>query len=129
MLFARVNARALVRMPAADTTNASDPACDVPGRFAVHYVIGDSITIRLAEGTVEDMEVIGQVEGHHWEPPACASAPAPDTLPPPSTPPAAGRARPNSGAPPPPLPSDAGSAASSRPWRSGAARLGKRNRR
>jgi hypothetical protein len=75
-LVARGNARALYRMPPGDTTNASDPACSRPGRFAIHLVVGDTITISMRDGTVEEMQVIGQVSGTHLEPPECTPAAA-----------------------------------------------------
>ena len=40
-----------------------------PGRFAIHYVIGDEITILLnPEGEAEKMEVVGETRGIHLEP-------------------------------------------------------------
>jgi hypothetical protein len=41
------------------------PGVDAP---AVHYVLGDTITIVMVEGEVDRMEVIGQVRGVHVEP-------------------------------------------------------------
>jgi lipopolysaccharide export system protein LptA len=102
LLEARGNARALYRLAPADTTGAADPTCAQPGRFAVHYVLGNSITISMgADGVVKGMEVVGQVAGEHLEPPACRAA-SPSA---PATPPAG--AAPGSGAPSPqpPLPS------------------------
>jgi hypothetical protein len=44
-------------------------AAEEPGQFAVHYVIGDVITILLNEaGEAEHMEVVGQTRGIHLEP-------------------------------------------------------------
>jgi lipopolysaccharide export system protein LptA len=108
-LVARVNARALYRMPAADTTNAADPACAGPGRFAVHYVVGDSITITMRNDEVNEMTVIGQVHGQHWEPPACAAAPQ-DSIVTPAPPPPASTPPPGSAGTPVPPPPDSGSA-------------------
>ena len=40
-----------------------------PGQFAIHYVVGDEITILLnPEGEAEKMEVAGQTRGIHLEP-------------------------------------------------------------
>ena len=62
-IVARVEARTLYRLPPSDTTAL--PGTDAP---AVHYVLGDEITIVMAEGAVERMEVIGQTRGLHLEP-------------------------------------------------------------
>jgi hypothetical protein len=61
-LSARGSARSLYRMEASDSTLAAD------GRLAVHYVVGEEITIYLVEGEVERMEVRGQTQGTHLEP-------------------------------------------------------------
>ena len=98
------NARALYRLPPADTTEAPDSTCAGPGRFAVHYVLGHTITISMRDGGVAGMEVTGQVAGEHLEPPACrAAAPAADTTAPASAP-GAGTPPPPPGGAPPPLP-------------------------
>jgi hypothetical protein len=96
------NARALYRLPPADTAEAADSTCAGPGRFAVHYVLGHTITITMRDGGVAGMEVTGQVAGEHLEPPACrAAAPAADTTAPaPGAPPP----QPPPGGAPPPLP-------------------------
>ena len=62
-IVARVEARSLYRLPPSDTT--ARPGEDAP---AVHYVLGDEITILMAEGEVDRMEVIGQTRGVHLEP-------------------------------------------------------------
>ena len=74
-LVANGHARALYRLPASDTTAATDPACNGPGRFAVHYVLGKTIVVTMKEGVVDQMEVTGQVAGEHLEPPPCRAAP------------------------------------------------------
>ena len=62
-IVAMVSARSLYRLP------ASDPAAvageDPP---AVHYVVGDRITIVMREGEVDRLEVEGQTTGIHLEP-------------------------------------------------------------
>ena len=56
------------------------------GRFAIHYVVGDEITILLNEaGEAEKMEVVGQTHGIHLEPVArpgmgADSVVVPDTM-------------------------------------------------
>ena len=62
-IVARVEARSLYRLPPSDTIAV--PGRDAP---AVHYVLGDEITILMAEGEVDRMEVIGQTRGVHLEP-------------------------------------------------------------
>jgi lipopolysaccharide export system protein LptA len=62
-IVARVEARSLYRLPPSDTT--ARPGKDAP---AVHYVLGDEITILMAEGEVDRMEVLGQTRGVHLEP-------------------------------------------------------------
>jgi hypothetical protein len=47
---------------------------------AVHYVVGQEITIHMFEGEVEAMEVLGQTRGVHLEPLGRAATPA-DTIP------------------------------------------------
>ena len=62
-------------MAASDSTVAAEE-----GRFAIHYVIGDEITILLNEmGEAEKMEVVGQTRGIHLEPLGGDSQPA-DTV-------------------------------------------------
>jgi lipopolysaccharide export system protein LptA len=74
-LETRVQARSMYRMAPSDSTLAEDP-----GRFAIHYVVGDQITIILnEEGEAERMEVEGQTRGIHLEPIPGASG-VPDTL-------------------------------------------------
>jgi len=58
-LVARVRARSLYRMAASDST-VTEPA--------IHYVIGDEITITFTDGEVERMEVTGATRGIHLEP-------------------------------------------------------------
>ena len=60
---------------------ASDSAIVAEGgRFAVHYVVGDAITILLNEdGEAERMEVMGQTRGIHLEPVKRGGLPA-DTV-------------------------------------------------
>ena len=63
-LVARVSARSMYRMAPSDSTLAAEGE-----RLAIHYVIGDEITILLNEdGEAERMEVIGQTRGIHLEP-------------------------------------------------------------
>jgi lipopolysaccharide export system protein LptA len=62
-IVARVGARSLYRLPPQDSTARS--GVDLP---AVHYVVGDEITIHMREGEVEAMEVVGQTRGVHLEP-------------------------------------------------------------
>jgi hypothetical protein len=63
-LVARGRARSMYRMAASDSTVAEEP-----GRFAVHYVVGNEIRILLnPEGEAERMEVEGQTRGIHLEP-------------------------------------------------------------
>ena len=63
-LVAKVGARSMYRMAPSDSTLAAEG-----NQRAIHYVIGDEITIVLnAEGEAEHMEVIGQTRGIHLEP-------------------------------------------------------------
>jgi len=63
-LLARVNARSMYRMAPSDSTLAAEG-----DQLAIHYVIGDEITILLnQDGEAERMEVIGQTRGIHLEP-------------------------------------------------------------
>jgi lipopolysaccharide export system protein LptA len=63
-LVASGRARSMYRMAPSDSVAAEEP-----GRFAVHYVIGEVITILLNEaGEAEHMEVVGQTRGIHLEP-------------------------------------------------------------
>jgi hypothetical protein len=62
-IVARVGARSLYRLPPEDSTAA--PGVDPP---AVHYVVGDEITLIMADGEVQSMEVVGQTRGVHLEP-------------------------------------------------------------
>jgi hypothetical protein len=78
-LVAKVEARSMYRMAPSDSTVAEEP-----GRFAVHYVTGEEITILLnEEGEAEHMEVVGQTRGIHLEP--LAQAAMADSLAPPDT--------------------------------------------
>lgn len=47
-----------------------------PPRPAVHYVVGDRITIVLSEGEVEHMEVVGRTRGLYLEPQGTPPEPA-----------------------------------------------------
>ncbi|MCJ7630103.1 MAG: hypothetical protein MUO50_17145, partial [Longimicrobiales bacterium] len=63
-LVARGNARSMYRLAPSDSTLAAEGK-----RLAIHYVIGDEITILLnSEGEAERMEVVGQTRGIHLEP-------------------------------------------------------------
>jgi hypothetical protein len=74
-LLAMGRARSMYRMAASDSTIVAEG-----GRFAVHYVVGDAITILLNEdGEAERMEVMGQTRGIHLEPVKGGRLPA-DTL-------------------------------------------------
>ncbi|MSR20661.1 MAG: hypothetical protein EXR91_06730 [Gemmatimonadetes bacterium] len=73
-IVARVGARSLYRMPPEDSTAVV--GVDAP---ALHYVMGDEITIVMNQGEVEVMEVVGQTRGVHLEPLRPGGSP-PDTL-------------------------------------------------
>lgn len=62
-IVARVRARSLYRLAASDT--AARPGTDPP---AVHYVVGNEISIEMGEGEVRTMQVVGQTRGVHLEP-------------------------------------------------------------
>jgi hypothetical protein len=63
-LLAQGSARSMYRMAPSDSTLAEEG-----GQFAIHYVVGDEITILLTEeGEAERMEVVGQTRGIHLEP-------------------------------------------------------------
>lgn len=68
-IVARVGARSLYRLPPQDSTARA--GVDLP---AVHYVLGDEITIHMSEGEVQAMEVVGQTRGVHLEPLSRAAA-------------------------------------------------------
>ncbi|HET9949282.1 MAG TPA: hypothetical protein VFQ22_10200 [Longimicrobiales bacterium] len=68
-VVARVDARSLYRLLPEDTTARA--GVDPP---AVHYVVGDEITIHMRDGAVEEMVVVGQTRGVHLEPLSGASA-------------------------------------------------------
>ncbi len=80
-LLAQGNARSMYRMAPSDSTLAAEG-----GHFAIHYVVGDEITILLnAAGEAEKMEVTGQTRGIHLEPtgvepPVADSLSLPDTV-------------------------------------------------
>jgi lipopolysaccharide export system protein LptA len=75
-LVARVGARSMYRMAASDSTVVAEG-----GRFAIHYVTGDEITILLnEEGEADRMEVIGQTRGIHLEPIAGQGVPVDSVL-------------------------------------------------
>jgi predicted RecA/RadA family phage recombinase len=71
-IVARVGARSLYRLPPEDS--AAVPGVDPP---AVHYVMGDEITLLMEDGEVQSMEVVGQTRGVHLEP---LSGAPPDSL-------------------------------------------------
>jgi len=62
-LIARGSARSLYRLAATDSTMVEEE-----GRLAIHYVIGDEITIVMQDGEVDRMEVAGETHGIHLEP-------------------------------------------------------------
>lgn len=62
-ITASVSARSLYRLTPSDAS--AEAGVDPP---AVHYVVGDRITIVMRDGEVERMEVEGQTEGVHLEP-------------------------------------------------------------
>lgn len=62
-IVARVGARSLYRLPPEDSTAVA--GVDLP---AVHYVVGDEITIYMEAGEVSEMKVLGQTRGVHLEP-------------------------------------------------------------
>jgi len=62
-IVARVGARSLYRLPPADSTAVAGR--DAP---AIHYVVGDEITIVMRSGEVDHMNVLGQTHGVHLEP-------------------------------------------------------------
>jgi lipopolysaccharide export system protein LptA len=62
-VVARVRARSLYRLPPSDTT--ARPGTDPP---AVHYVVGDEITIEMEGGEVADIRIVGATRGVLLEP-------------------------------------------------------------
>ncbi len=58
-----MGARSLYRLLPEDSTSRA--GVDRP---AVHYVMGDSITIHMTGGEVQEMQVVGQTRGIHLEP-------------------------------------------------------------
>jgi hypothetical protein len=80
-LIAKVGARSLYRMAASDSTITEGEE----RRMAIHYVVGEEITIYMNEGEVEHMEVTGATQGIHLEPIRLEGGGAPgagvDTLP------------------------------------------------
>jgi lipopolysaccharide export system protein LptA len=63
-LVARGNARSMYRMAPSDSTLVEEG-----NLFAIHYVVGDEITVLLNEaGEAEKMEVKGETRGIHLEP-------------------------------------------------------------
>ena len=74
-IVARGEARSLYRLPPSDTTAL--PGKDPP---AIHYVLGDEITIVMVEGAVDRMEVVGQTRGVHLEPVLVVADSAADSL-------------------------------------------------
>ena len=69
-LVARGAAKSLYRMDPSDTTGTV-----AAGRRALHYVVGDGITITMVDGEVDRMEVTGKTQGFHLEPLAVGQAP------------------------------------------------------
>jgi len=63
-LVARVDARSLYRIAPTDSTLVEED----DNRLAIHYVIGDEITIVMRGGEVDRMEVAGNTRGIHLEP-------------------------------------------------------------
>jgi hypothetical protein len=63
-LVARVGARSLYRIAPTDSTLVEQD----DRRLAIHYVIGDEITIVMKGGEVDRMEVAGNTRGVHLEP-------------------------------------------------------------
>ena len=72
-IIARGDASTLYRLTPSDTT--SRVGTDPP---AVHYVVGDQITITMVNGEVDGMDVVGAARGVHLEP--LVRTVAPDTL-------------------------------------------------
>lgn len=62
-IMARVQARSFYRL--LPTDSSAQAGIDPP---ALHYVVGDEITIHMDAGELESMEVVGQSEGLHLEP-------------------------------------------------------------
>lgn len=62
-IVAIASARSLYRLPSSDPTAVA--GVDPP---AVHYVVGDRITIVMRGGDVDRMEVVGSTTGVHLEP-------------------------------------------------------------
>lgn len=62
-IVAIASARSLYRLPASDP--AAVAGVDPP---ALHYVVGDRITIVMSAGNVDRMEVVGSTTGVHLEP-------------------------------------------------------------
>lgn len=62
-IVALINARSLYRLPPSDST--ARVGTDPP---AVHYVLGNQITIEMNQGEVVGMRVVGQTRGVHLEP-------------------------------------------------------------
>jgi hypothetical protein len=63
-ITALVGARSLYRLEPSDSTSPSEGAI-AP---AVHYVVGNQITIVMSDGQIEGMQVAGQTQGVHFEP-------------------------------------------------------------
>jgi hypothetical protein len=74
-IVARVAARSLYRLPPEDS--AAVPGVDPP---AVHYVVGNEITLIMAGGEVQSMEVVGQTSGVHLEPARMSRDSLPDSV-------------------------------------------------
>ena len=69
-IVASGDASTLYRLIPSDTT--ARVGTDPP---AVHYVVGDRITITMVDGEVDGMEVVGQARGVHLEPLVRTAAP------------------------------------------------------
>ncbi len=114
-IVARVGARSLYRLPPEDSTAVA--GVDLP---ALHYVMGDEITIIMREGTVEAMEVVGQTRGVHLEPlgPRTPDPPADSTVTPRADSAALTLHQPRTSGPAPTVPPPAGTppAQGAEPW-------------
>jgi len=66
-LVAKSGARALYRLPPADTAAATEGESR-PQRPAIHLVAGQAITIEMEGGQADRMTVEGQTFGSHFEP-------------------------------------------------------------
>jgi len=74
-ITASVGARSLYRLEPSDST--AQPEDEVAP--AVHYVVGDQITIEMSDGRIEGMQVVGRTQGVHFEPLSRSSTPIDST--------------------------------------------------